>query len=93
MRRAHFDVDAQQETADEMRLRAAGASLHRHENIFRGHPDIVGYGLGVRNSEPYIIVFVRPGTGIEMGKAIPDIVDGFEVYYRETSPRAFAKRT
>lgn len=60
--------------------------LRKHDKALRRLPGVTGTGLGEKDGEPILIVFVKQGVGgIGSGPdpaAIPARLDGFEIDIR-----------
>lgn len=87
MRKLNFDWEkASLQEARPEDYERAQAVLDKHKTRLRNVSDIVGYWIGSRFGEPYIMVAVREGRGIVAERKIPDALDGVRVYYIEGTP-------
>jgi hypothetical protein len=85
MRKADFDLAAGAiEGVRSGDLRNAQQILERNRHILQA-PGVLGMWVGAQASRPYIMVAVQENHGKEISKAIPDSLDGINVYYLEGS--------
>lgn len=64
----------------------ARRTLQMHAGLFRPYSDVVGYGIGSLDGEPYIQVYVPKDRAKELEKVIPDKIGEYDVYYIEAGP-------
>ncbi len=73
-----------EENENEVDQANARKVLERHSNIFRGNPNILGFGVSMMGEVPYIQLLIKQKTGNKMSKTIPDNINGIKIYYIET---------
>jgi hypothetical protein len=87
LRRLEFEwAKSSLQGADPEDYERAQAVLEKHKTLFAVVKDIVGYWIGSKFGEPYIMVAVMEGRGKVVEGKIPDMLDGIKVYYLEGTP-------
>jgi hypothetical protein len=83
MRKVDFDLAAGASSGAPARdLRNAARVMERNRLLLQA-PGVVGLWVGAQASKPYIIVAISQDSGDELRDAIPDSLDGVNVYYIE----------
>jgi hypothetical protein len=83
MRKVDFDLAAGAiPGAPASDIHSAARVMERNRRLLQA-PGVVGIWVGARASKPYIILAVSQDRGDELRDAIPDSLDGVNVYYIE----------
>jgi hypothetical protein len=86
MMKADFDLGAAAVPPTSRRdLRHAERVLERNKSRLQAS-GVVGMWIGAKASRPYIMIAVNQDRGKELRQAIPDSLDGINVYYVEGTP-------
>lgn len=83
MKKMPFDWKRVLEPLDSFEERRAKAVLENYRKRLLALSEVQGFGVSSKHGEPYIFVFVKPGSGSNLQRLIPDKLADFDVYYLE----------
>jgi hypothetical protein len=88
MKKINFDLGTTATASRVSRrdVEAAHRVMEKHKSLLQG-AGVVGMWIGAKAARPYIMLAVRPGRSAKLQQAIPDSIEGVNVYYVEGAPR------
>jgi hypothetical protein len=84
MKKVNFDAAEEAEAADKVDLSPAISVLENNRDLLH-LPGVIATWVGARAAAPYIMVAVG-NQETDLASAIPDTIEGIDVYYLKSAP-------